>query len=478
MNWIKSWSGYAVLIGSLLYVYSCTKISSTEIGTALIPAVDNINTFDTTLDLSTENFFFQDSALPRLSRTTTGGTPETYAGYISDDPQFGKSTASMFMFFSPPQYPFPYQVKDSLYFDSVVLCLRWSGGIIGDTNRLQKLDVFKLTENLVPDSAYKVSNTIPYSTFLGSKTFAPSILDDSVVLFNQRVSRQLRIRLSDDFGRELLKLDTAAGQPLHQDSIFRRYLPGFAVVPDVAGAPGANALMGFQISDTNSYLRIYYRYDTAAVRDTTFKTYRYSINAGFANNISRNYTGSEFAATTSAGADSIAYIQTAPGTYSVIRIPALNGFKALKGNVVIHKAEIVMRQVPAVGQNNDIFTPPEYLYMDYLDSATGLQRPLFTDGFLVGAYAPNQLGGTRKYVTGPGGGAIAEYRFSLSRYVQSIVTNSVYNNPLYLYAPYYIRYNSPAIFQVVNRLAEGRVKVGGGSNKQQKMVMRIIYSKI
>lgn len=456
----------------------CTKISSTEIGQDLIPAVDNINTFDTTLEVVTESFAFTDSAFPRLTRTTVGGAPEMLAGYISNDPQFGTTNGSMYFFLSPPQFPAPYKVMDSLYLDSVVLCLRWSGSTIGDTTLNQKLNVFRLREQLKPDSAYKTSDVFAVSDLLGSRTFQPQRLKDSLFLFRQSLNRQLRIRLSDDFGRELLQWDTAVGKPLSNDSVFRKSLPGFALMPDLAGAGTANALMGFLVSDTNSYLRLYYRYDSLGKQDTTYTTYRYVINGGFANNITRNYTGSEFAQAAIPGSDSILHIQTAPGTYAKIRIPALNGFKAAKGNVVINRAELVMQQVPATGQLNELFPPPDFLYVDYLDSAANLQRPFQADGFSVGSYSPALLGGARKYVNGPGGVPVAEYRFTLSRYVQGIITRNDYNNPVYLYSPYYIRYVSPIIFQTVNKLANGRVKVGGGSNKQQKMYMRIIYSKI
>jgi len=292
------------------------------------------------------------------------------------------------------------------------------------------------------------------------------------------VGNQLRIRLNDDFGKKILSWDTAAGQPLHNDSLFRAALPGFALVPDKAGASSANAIMGFLVSDTNTYLRVYYRYDTLAKQDTTFRSFKYVVNGGFANNITRDYTGSEFAQTVGAGPDSISYIQTAPGTYTTINLASLNGFKALKGNVVINRAELVMTQVPASGQQNENFAAPEVLYVDYFDSASKKQLPFAADGFVTGSYSPAQLGGIRKYVNGPGGIPVAEYRFKLSRYVQGIITNNNHNNLISLYSPFYIGYASPLIFQTVNRLAAGRVKLGGGSNKQQKMYVRIIYSKI
>jgi hypothetical protein len=476
VNWKKPWIGSALLI--IVIVVSCTKISSTEIGEDLIPAVDNINTFDTVLEVTTENFLFTDSAFPRITRTTVGGAPELLAGYISNDPQFGTTNASMYFFLSPPAFPAPYKVMDSLYLDSIVLCVRWNGNIIGDTVQNQTFNVFRLREQLRPDSAYKTSDVFAVSELLGSRTFRPESLKDSLFVLEQKLNRQLRIRLSDDFGNEVLKWDTAAGKPLGSDSVFRRTLPGFALQPDLAGAPGANALMGFLISDTNTYVRLYYRYDSLGVRDTTFSTFKYVINGGFANNITRNYNGSLAGQAARPGQDSIVYIQTSPGTYATVRIPGIEGFKAAKGNVIINRAELVMQQVPSTGQFNDIFPPPDLLYVDYFDSLAGLQRPFLDDGFSVGTYTPAFLGGIRKYVPGPGGTPVAEYRFTLSRYVQGMVTKNNYNNRIYLYSPYYIRYVNPIIFQTVNSMAKGRVKLGGGSNKQQKMYVRIIYSKL
>ncbi len=478
MNWNKFWRGSSIVFFVLLIAFSCTKIKSTEIGSELIPAVDNITTFDTTLEVISENFIFPDSSNQRVFFNTNGSIPDMVAGYISNDPQFGKTNSTIYFLYSPSSFPFPYEVKDSLYLDSVVLTMKWNGAVIGDTNAIQKLNVYQLDAQLKADSAYALTDQIPYSRLLGSRTFAPSILNDSIPVQKGKLVNQLRIRLSDDFGNELLKLDTATGKPLNRDSLFRAYMKGFALTPDISGAPAANALMGFNIGDTNSYLRIFYRYDTAAKKDTTFKTYRFAVTSGFANNITRSYPGSEIAGTLSPGRDSIAYIQTAPGSYTTIRMPSLNAFKALKGNVVIHKAELSMQQIPTTGQGDDLFKAPAYLYIDYKDTVKNAQRPFFLDGFLQGLYQPSLLGGARKYVPGPGGVVISEYRFNIPRYIQGVITRNDPNFPLYLYAPFAVRYNDLFIYDEVNPIASGRVKLGGGSKTGQKMVMRIIYSKL
>jgi len=44
-----------------LVFLSCKKIDTTDIGSDLIPVVDNVHTFDTTLEIITDNLLLPDS---------------------------------------------------------------------------------------------------------------------------------------------------------------------------------------------------------------------------------------------------------------------------------------------------------------------------------------------------------------------------------------------------------------------------------
>ena len=72
------------------------QIDTTDIGNELIPAVDNVNTFDTILDVVTDNFLFNDTyagyAVQRGSCTWV---------YIENDPEFGKTDAAIYFDVSP-----------------------------------------------------------------------------------------------------------------------------------------------------------------------------------------------------------------------------------------------------------------------------------------------------------------------------------------------------------------------------------------
>jgi Domain of unknown function (DUF4270) len=474
--------GTAVFLVFFTFIYSCTKIRSTDLGSDLLPAIDNVVTFDTTLEVITNNYLFTDSASPRIGQDLSGNLPDEVLGYIGNDPQFGKTIGSIFIELRPPFYKYFFEnVKDSLYLDSVVLCLKWTG-TNGDTNSLQKIDVFQLDTKMKLDSAYKTNATFSYSNLMGSRTFVPNVLNDSLFLFEQSTKDLLRIRLSDAFGQSLLQQDSAAGQPYNRDSLFREFFPGFAIVPDhLGGGSSGNALMNFDVSDTSTCLRLYYRFTKNGQVDTTSRKFTINNGGGIgnANTVQRDYTGSQITGhlTTLPEGDSLVYIQTTPGSYALVQIPSLDSFKAAKGNVILHRVELSMQQIHSPGELSEIFSVPNFLYIDYFDTATQKQTPLVEDGFANNQYQPALLGGVRKYVQDNSGNTVAEYRFTITRHVQRIITRNDVNYPFHLYAPFAVSYSN-ILGQGLNPLAFGRVKLGGGTHSANKMKLRIIYSRI
>jgi len=478
----KLLKGIAVCGTLVLLFGQCTKIKTTDIGSELIPTVDNVLTFDTTLTVVSNNYIFGDSALPIIAKDLSGNTPEHLLGYISNDPQFGKTEASIFMELKPPTYKYFFEnVKDSLFLDSVVLCLKWNS-TWGDTVASQKINVYEMDNELKGDSSYNTNVAFRYSKILGSKTFSPQVLKDSLFLFRQSLNKQLRVRLSDAFGKSLLSQDSAAGEPYSSDSAFRAYFKGFAIVPETPGV-GGNALMSFTPSDTNTYLRIYYKYIKNGKQDTTNRSFVFKNVApgGNANRIKRDYIGSQLANNLipNPSSDSIPYVQASPGTYNILRIPSVDGFKAVKGNVIVHLAELSMVQIPGPANEFDNFlTPPPVIYMDFLDTIANKQYPFLTDALSGGRYDPNSFGGQAKNVIGLNGRVVSSYTFFITRYIQNMVTRNSPNFPLYLYSPYTVAYPDLRLGFGVNRVAFGRVKIGGGIHSSQKMKLRIIYSKI
>lgn len=472
-----------ILITLVAFFSHCTKIKGTDIGSELIPTVDNITTFDTSFEVIATTNLIPDSMLPRLGRDYSGNAGQYILGYMSNNLQFGKTKASIFFELKPPTYPFSFEnVADSLYIDSSVICLRYTN-TFGDTNAVQSISVYKINELLKPDSAYLTNKSVAYGEKIATKNFAPSILNDSLFLFRQNSKNQLRIKLNQSFGSKLLTHDTSRFSPLNNDSLFRDFYKGFALVPETSGAGAAsNSLMTFSMSDTATYYRIYYRFTKNGKQDTTYKDFKFNnlITSASVNQIQRDYSGSELIQHLGEkkGGDSLVYIQAAPGTYSTLKIPGINDFKIKKGNVMVHLAQLNMEEAETPGRQSNIFYAPFYIYPEIYDTTSKSYYPFLSDAFFNGTYDDVSFGGARKYIIDKNNKQVAQYKMNLTRYFQGIVTRNFPNMPFRLSAPYAVRYNDLFITFALNNLSTGNVVLGGGNHSSKKMKLRVIYSKL
>lgn len=450
---------------------------ATELGSDLIPAVDNVTTFDTTLEVQAFNYPFttQDSSLSLSSSIQ-------FLGSINNDPLFGTSTAAMFLQLKPGSFPTPFSFtsRDSLIaLDSAVLVLGYRS-LYGDSTRPQQVQVFEMNQadQFRYDSIYQINtNNFTYSNAIsGVKTFLPSDLNDSVSLFREAAVNQLRIRLNDNFGNRLLGYDST--NAYRSDSAFNTYFKGFAVVP--TNNSNGNGLVGFSLADTNTKVALYYRYTKMGKPDTAVAYFRFTSRSASANYVQRNYAGSEFA--TLAGdenADPLVYLQNTPGTFAKLRIPGL----ASLSNRVVHRAELIVQQVtdPQAG----IFTAPGFVYLDAYDTDAKVYRTIPFDVSVGtnGQVNAATFGMPALKTTDPAGNAISQWRFNLSRYIQHVANKTVPAYEFRLYSPYVARTNigtstTVQTIAINSNYAAGRVRVGGGHHPTQPMRLRIVYSKL
>lgn len=476
---------------TLISLVSCKKINeSTTLGGDLIPAVDNINTFDTTLTVEA----FNDTFSLATDSTRYTSDYEHFLGYISNDPFFGKTDARLFLELKPSSYKYTFaNIPDSLHIDSVVLVLDFKE-IYGDTVALQTVNVyeidqasnFKAIANL--DSAYKIrENNIVKGGLLGSRTFDPRTLNDSVKVFEDTTANQLRIRLDDSFGQRLLNYDTIStgtNAAYISDSAFRSKFKGFAL-ESVSG----NAIMGFDLLGANTKLAIYYRYDKNGKQpfDTIVTYFKFSENqlSASANYIVRDYAGTPLAAAVNGNTtpDDLVYIQSSPGSFATLKIPGLAGFN----NSVVHRAELIMEQIYDI---NDTLFPATNLYLDAFDPTVSTFRTIPYDiSFdVTGNSNLSGFGISPVNTKDPSGNSIKSWRFNITRYVQHVVNDTEPVYDLRLSSPLYVRelyrpgvlggQSSPAFIPVNAAVAKGRVRLGGGNHPTQKMRLRIVYSKI
>jgi hypothetical protein len=434
------------------------------------------------------------------------GTPMAL-GYVND-PLFGKTKASINVELKPSSFPVTFPVgKDSLFIDSVVLVVGYTGAW-GDTISHLGLRVFEVQNTdqaadlLRADTAYATNYYLQKGREL-TENYVPADVDitklndvDSLYRYNDIISNQVRIRLNKSYGDELLKnYDTSANGAYHSDSLFQRFFKGYQIVPETAG----NALLRMNLLDTNTQLAIYYRYtyrDSANNKqDTTvryFGTNNYSC--GSSNYVTRDRSGTaipSYIPTNGNVNDSLLFIDANPGIYTKIAIDSL----ATLSNRIIHRAELVMEQVPGDPVSDALFTSPNLFLTPY--SSDSMRRFALPHDVVIssGTVANQLLYGCvpNKKIDPVTQQTISFYTFDISLYVQGIITRHEKSYPLILYAPSndYIYPTETSIYQVytgtvssagtyvpLNAPAIGRVRLGGGNSVNHKMRLHIVYSDI
>lgn len=480
----------AVLAG---FFCACTRVTSTNLGSELIPSIDGVITKDTLLDVVTETLASTDTS--RIYKRDIH-----LLGAISNDPLFGKTRASMFFEMKPGVYPFSIAGdKDSTVVDSAVLILSYSG-VYGDSLQQIQLTISEISQStpLVINRVYPANypNALPINT---GHSIAPPIsvdirrLGDSVKNRYEKARNQIRIRLNSAFAARLIK-NYDSTNAYRNDSAFRTYFAGFAVMATPSSP--ANALLKIDLSDANSKLALYYSSSStgATKRDTTVTYFRFSTTCGDANFVTRDRAGSESAARLAtpitAKPDSLVYVQTTPGTYVRIKIPGLQDLS----NRIIHRAELITEQVP--DDANQLLEaqmrPPRYLLLSVFDSVNNRISNLPNDYIFVTS-GPNirDFGGYLTSKSVPGYDKLASYTFTITRYVQGIVTRKDTSFTLHLSAPangsIYYRHPYPNIgpLSVVNLTptigndtGDGRIRLGGGTHSRFRMRVRIVFSRI
>ena len=471
-----------LFFGSSIFI-SCKKINeATELGGNLIPAVDNINTFEVSLEAETNNSLLADSTL-LLNRD------QVVIGNVTD-PEFGKTEAAAYFKISSGVYAkYPFINKEAaITVDSVVLSLGYRGAY-GDTLSNQTIEVFELapsaTINTTTIYKYTDDEFPTEGTTLGTRSFNINTLKDSIQIVTnnvtQRVANVVRVRLNNSLGTRLASYDTSntTNGGFRNDSIFQTLFKGLAVK---AGAPGS-ALTYFDVFDTTkSKLTVYFRAIKDGKTDTaTANFYHLSVNysnivhpAGVANIVKRTPGGNW--ATYLANAnfkDDKLYIQSSPGSYANIKIPALSTM----ANKTVHLAELLIYRLPSAQDN--IFVGPRLLYLDKISNAKDTAFLFENDQTIGTSGEVNYLGGNLKTDN--------SYRFNITRHVQGILTRKEPNRDLRLYAPLrttlVVKNNTQVDTISVpasDRIAYGRAVLAGGnySDPNLRLRLRVVYSNL
>lgn len=474
------------ILSAVVYT-GCTKITPTDIGTDLLPVVDNVHTFDTSLRVYADNYLFNDT-------TRLGFTGEHALGIIEDDPEFGKTDAQVYLSIVPGSSSGnPFTSIDSIVgMDSVVLGLAYTG-LYGDSNSVQKINVFEVADGDFKDTAgYRIGHSEFNTTGvqLGSGTVNFTTLNDPKTIIvktdTTTVENQMRIKLDPALGLRFAGYDTSTiYRSTSRDSLFQTVFNGLSLKVDPS-SPSKTALAYFNLAGANTKLTFYYRIHKNGAVDTVSTDFVLYISASGRSrtaNLVQRTPGHNYASlsqTTGVIDAEKVYIQSTPGSYAILRIPELTGIS----NRIVHRAELSF--VPAdAAPDNLIYSSPDYLFLDMIDSTNNRYLTVGSDfqyNTSTYTYNASEFGGYLKN---------GKYFFDITRHVQEIATKQTPNYSLRLYAPrvavdYYVNpresggviSENPIGFPINSKIAKGRAVIGGGSNQTQKMVLRIIYSKI
>ncbi|MGI8950028.1 MAG: DUF4270 family protein [Chitinophagaceae bacterium] len=505
MNFRTVKSKLSVIFFSIIFFAACTKIVTTDIGAGLIPPIDGVVTKDTSLEVLSVNA--GDSSI----RPSLGD--DHVLGYVND-PLFGKTSATINVQLQPSYFPYSFGInKSQLILDSVVLALSYKG-VWGDSTKTVALRVFQITDSkpFNADSSYSNTFNLQATAQLTQNNTAvlvnPITLKDSFHVFVDSGINQIRIRLDTSIGHIFLHVFDSTNA-YKNDTTFNQAFKGFQISANPSDNPLMNALLKINLLDTaNTKLAIYYRYPDPVTLGKQDTAVRYFIAGNFAfdtlglphyasahsNYILRDRSMAEIAKhyPEPAGtvSDSLLYLQAQPGVFTKIRIPLLSGFP----NVIIHRAELLMEQIPDNANASEQYLTPPALFLAAYNFDSSRRFFLFNDVFNVftgssGTPDLTTFGSFPINIFAPPNKIYYRYNINITRYVQDIVTKKDPNYNLILYAPFHDYYIYPSALSAtpypmfsnpLNSPACGRIRLAGGSysDPTKRMRLHIIYSLI
>jgi hypothetical protein len=286
-----------------------------------------------------------------------------------NDPEFGVSSASLYAQVRLPEINLNYGSNPVL--DSCVLILKYGSSLIeGQPKSQQKINVYRVTEDLKPASGYYQNTPIAYGAKLGyfEGTFSTS---DSVLSISKgdtvMLAPQMRIRLSQNFGNELIQTPVSN---YSSNLAFMNWFKGIALIPASGSIPsGSGAIVPIELVNAVSSLVVYY--NDSLKKEFSFtgeseRIQRYSFS-NRPSSIQQQLNDPGKAKPTS-------YVQSMSGAKARINIPHLTNLVKDGRKVLVQEASITF--YPMAGTISSLHPAPErFLFME-VDSVTGKNIPL------------------------------------------------------------------------------------------------------
>jgi len=306
-------------------------------------------------------------------------------------------------------------------FDSIALVLPYSGYYYGDTTVVQRVNLYRLNEEMeliepsnaweddeypvfVSGSAFYTNTTFGHDASpLGTATFRPKPASITDTLF---------IRVTDSFGQELWQKIKDNDRQITNTDDFLDYFKGMVLIPDGK----SNVVTGFNTDSVS--LDLYYRYtretDGKLVQDTlkmmvNDSTYQFNhIAIDRQNSVLSGLSNTGSAELAASQSEQKVMLQGLSGLVTKIRFPYLYDF-VNRDDIIINKAELTIETAPS---RYTSFPAPGSLNM-FLANEYDVPKSLLNYSWQDYAQAPSLL------ENGTGGTQYDQYRFDLTEYVSN-----------------------------------------------------------
>lgn len=360
---------------SLFFLFSCSTNNQFTMGEELVNVKTNIVSVDTSTIWC--------STVKRDSVASSGFGVALVGNYKDEETDLGIITASSYFEMAlPASTSIDTSNNVTVAFDSITLSLKYSHYYYGDTTQPLKIEAYRLDENFkdkqdVNGYLYN-TQTIKYSAFLGSKTLQPMPLKrDSI-----------EIRLSDDFGNDLLNKAKKQSVEISTNDEFLKYFKGFVLTASNTTMP--NVILGFKTDTVN--MRLYYR----IIEQGKTKGVKYNLNFGI-NTITQNSTSvsAQFNhievnrgssnlndlkklenSVYSTRTKNQTYCQAGIGLMTKLEFPYLKQLLPAESNVKILKAVLILCPVK---QTYKLVSLPKSLYFSSTDNLNTFTNAFFTN---------------------------------------------------------------------------------------------------
>ena len=344
----------------LLFIVSCkdsNDFDSYTIGDDFIQSETTVAIVDTfTVNLST---FMVDSMV----------TSNTSIGLIGNytDEELGIVRTKSFYQLGISDESYTVDTRDK--FDSLTITMRYSGVVYGDTTKVQKINVYRLKQELkTRDNGhlYNLSSFTHESEPIGSITIEPEPLKDG----------NLEIRLSDVWGQELFNMIKDKSEDIQTEDKFIQYLPGIAIGAETDDG----AILSLSVPDSLFFMTVHAsRFDYDFI-ETDFTFPLTNSNVQF-NQIKSDRSGTNSALITNNSRNDISSVQTGnhsfsqggTGMFTRIEFPGVGQVLQMDQKRLLLKAELIIK--PAY-RSYEKFPLPESLYIYESNRVNGVLDPL------------------------------------------------------------------------------------------------------